>query len=184
MAAHCRFCGLTNRPYAEACAHCARTLQAPGAAEAKRREWDALPAPLRAEYERAFDVARERFDDHVRWLRRHRWVHATLGGVLVVLPTNAALFFPTFWTIPIGFALGALAGLALNRVRGGAYRGLGLFGAAGALAVVLFLPFVEVQEYLKGWWLMHALVLAGVGGAGYYLGLKLEFEHVERVMLG
>jgi len=79
---NCPKCGLTNRPYEVACAECAAPLQELAAAEGRRREWDALPARLREEQERAYDQMREGTERHLQWLRRNRAAHAVLGSTL------------------------------------------------------------------------------------------------------
>jgi len=46
---------MTNRPYDAVCGLCGKPVQDQAAADAKRREWDALPPLLREEQEQAFD---------------------------------------------------------------------------------------------------------------------------------
>jgi hypothetical protein len=178
---NCPSCGLINLPYEVACAHCSTELQDPDVAHGKLREWNALSPELRREQDRYFIEMRARFDDHLQWLRRHRLVHAILGGVIVSFWMNAAIFFGLFWTFPIDFAIGAAAGHLLNRARGGAYRGLAIFTGAGTLAVVAIRPFTDMMSFLaSGMWLFSTIGILVVAASGYYLGLKLDVEHVER----
>jgi hypothetical protein len=177
---NCSSCGLENRPIEATCAHCGLEIQEADAARAKRREWEALPPQLREEQEKHFAALRERFDDHLRWLRRHRWLHAIVAGLVVSIFMNAAVLFEAPQTLPIDFALGAAAGFLLNRWRGGAYRGMWLFAGAGAVSVVALSPFINMKAFWEGWFLISALVLGFVAAAGYYLGLKMEIDHVER----
>jgi hypothetical protein len=177
---NCRSCGLINRPYEEFCGHCRRELLAPGAAAGKKREWEALSPALRAEQEKRYASLRTRFDEHLRWLRRHRLAHAAFGGIFVCLGMNAAVFFVSLWPVPIDFALGVAAGALLNRAGGGAYRGLGIFVATAALSVALLMPFINREAFWGGAWLLSAAAVLFVGSAGYYLGLKLDADHVER----
>jgi hypothetical protein len=177
---NCRSCGLINRPFEEFCGHCRGELLDPESAVRKRREWDGLSPALRAEQEKHYAALRGRFDEHLRWLRGHRLAHAALGGILVCLGMNAAVFFVSFWPVPIDFALGAAAGALLNRAGGGAYRGLGFFVAAAALSIVLLMPFVNAEAFRGGAWLISSVAVMFVGGGGYYLGLKLDLDHVER----
>lgn len=180
---NCRACGLTNRPYEVACAHCHRDLQDPHEASAKLREWDLLSPALRAEQEKHFADLRARFDDHQVWLRSHRRLHALAGAFFVGFGMNAALLFQVLWTIPIDCAIGAAAGLMLNRLGGGSYRGLGLFAAAAVVCVVAMIPLVHMEVFLKGLWLFTSIAVMFVGGAGYYLGLKLDIDHVEHQLI-
>lgn len=180
---NCRTCGLDNRPYEVACAHCAADLQDLDAAAAKLREWDLLSPVLRAEQEKHYASMRARFDDHQQWLRRNRVTHAILGALIVGVGMNAAIFFAVKWAIPIDLAIGAGAGLLLNRLGGGAYRGLALFSAAAALSVITLLPLIHTELFWKGIWLFSAIAVVFVGGAGYMLGLKLDLDHVEHQMI-
>ena len=177
---NCRSCGLINRPFEEFCAHCRRELMDAPAAAGKRQEWDALSPALRAEQEEHFAGLRRRFDEHLLWLRRHRLLHAIAGGCIVSLMMNAVLFFPAFWPLAIDFAIGAAAALLLNRLGGGSYRGLALFSIAAGLTIPALMPFVNTEVYWKGVWLISTVAVMFVGGAGYYLGLKLDIDRVER----
>ena len=180
---NCQSCGLINRPFEEFCGHCRRELLDEAAAGAKRREWDALSPALRAEQEKHYADFRARFDEHQRWLRRHRLLHTIAGGMLVSLAMNAAAFFVTFWTIPIDFAIGGAAGFLLNRAGGGAYRGLALFLVGGTATVAALMPFINSEGFWKGAWLFSSFALMFVAGAGYILGLLLDVDHVEHQLL-
>jgi hypothetical protein len=180
---NCPGCGLENRPYDASCAHCEQPLQEPDQAAAKRREWDLLTPALRNEQEEHFSKLRERFDEHRRWLKSHRTVHTILGAVVVAVGMNAALFFMALWTFPIDLVLGAGAGLLLNRLGGGAYRGLGLFSLAAVLSL-LFVPlFVSGEVFWNGMWIVSAVAILFIAGAGYALGLQIDIDHVEHQVL-
>jgi hypothetical protein len=176
---NCGACGLTNRPYESACAHCARPLQDPEAAEAKRREWDALPLAIREDMERSFDRMSEGTLEYNKWLNKHRITHAVLGAALVNLTMNGSTFFAAPWTIPVDLALGAAAGLALNRWRGGAWEGAGIFFAAGAISFIVKVPVLGAGIWLGGWFLVCFAIFFQVL-MGYLMGLKMDFEHADR----
>jgi hypothetical protein len=181
---NCRRCGLTNRPYETACAHCRTPLQDRDAAEAKRREWGALPAKLREEQEQAFDRMRAGTESHLRWLQSHRLAHAILGALLVCFPMNLAAFFASAWSLPIDLAIGAAAAVSLNLLRGGSWHGLGLFTGAAILSVVLRLPFLNVAAYLDGYWFFTCFALLPVCVGGYLMGMKLDYEHRDHAVTG
>jgi hypothetical protein len=174
---NCPFCGLTNRPYETQCVTCGKAIQEPAAAEAKRREWDALPSKLREEQERAFDRMQAGTEGHRLWLRRHRVGHAILGGVLVSLPMNGSVFFASPWSIPIDLAIGAVAALLLNRMRGGCWNGTGLFVGAAVLSIVLRAPFLNMEGYLRGGWLLTCFALFFLAVSGYIMGLTMDYTH-------
>ena len=179
---NCHSCGLTNRPYETACAHCERPLQDAEAAEAKRREWDALTPALREELEKNFDRMREGTLDHLQWLRRHRLTHAIIGALLVNLVVNGATLFEGHWTIPVDTALGAAAGLLLNRWHGGAWHGTGIFMAAGIAALICKAPFLG-REFHDGGWFLVCFAFFMLACLGYFLGLKLNYEHADRAVI-
>jgi hypothetical protein len=181
---NCQRCGLTNRPYDVACSHCRSPLQDRESAEAKRREWDALPGKLRQEQEQAFDRMRAGTEAHLRWLRSHRVAHAALGGLLVCVPMNLSVFFASYWSLPIDLLVGAAAAIALNRLGGGAWHGLGLFSGAAVLSVFLRLPLINVHAYLEGYWFFTCFAVLAVAGGGYAMGLKLDLEHHEHAVAG
>jgi hypothetical protein len=182
---NCPGCGLTNRPYDLACSLCRTILQDRGAAEEKRHEWDALSPRLREEQERVFDRMRGATEQYLRWLRSHRRSHAILGALLVFVPMNMAVFFSIRWSFPADLLLGAAAGLLLNRYRGGAWHGAGLFLAAAILSILFRLLFITNKEfYFEILWLMTALAICCVTGFGYYMGLKLAMEHVDHTTTG
>jgi len=134
---HCGSCGRPLLPFHEACFQCGTTAQPSESAAARKREWDALSPKMQGEMRGAYDLQVERRERWLEWLRAHRRVHAALGAVLYGLPA-AFIFgmldgFP-LWAIPfvslVDLALGAGVGTALNRLQGGSYRGMILFGAA------------------------------------------------------
>jgi len=174
---NCPFCGLTNRPYETQCGMCGKPIQNPLAAEAKRREWEALPPKLRQEQEQAFDRMRAGTEGHLLWLRRHRLGHSILGGVLVSFAMNASVFFASPWSILIDLAIGAAAALLLNRMRGGCWIGTGLFLAAVVISVVLRRPFLNGEGYLSGGWLLTSFAVFFLAVAGYALGLTMDYTH-------
>lgn len=176
---NCQGCGLTNRPYDASCTHCNRLLQDAETAGAKLKEWEALSPKLREEMERTFDRMREGTLDHLGWLQRHRLRHAVLGAIVVNVVVNGGTFFQGHWTIPVDSALGAGAALLLNRWRGGAWHGAGLFLGAGVAALFCKLPFVD-GDFLIGGWLLSCFAFFLLAIAGYFLGLKLDFEHADR----
>lgn len=180
---NCRSCGLENRPCDADCAHCSRPLQDRDAAAARRREWDALSPKLRDEQERHYEGLRARFDEHVQWLRRHRLLHGAVGGLAVCFFMNAGIFFATFWTVPVDFAIGVAAGILLNRVRGGAYRGLAIFLGAAVASMAALPVFLDLGAFLHGAWLFTTFSVMVVSGCGYGMGLKLDFDHVEHQFL-
>jgi hypothetical protein len=179
MAFDCGGCGLTNLPYAQTCANCGFTLLDAAEAAAKRSAWDAFPEATRLEFDAGYAKARERWNEHLAWLRRHRILHAAIGGFAAMVCLNAPFGFPSLWLLPIDLAAGACAGLWLNGTRGGAYRGLGAFAAAAIVGTGCMFPFIDVEAYWRGWWLMTGLALFALGGLGYMMGHKLALEHVE-----
>ncbi len=181
---NCARCGLTNRPYEVSCSHCRTPLQEKDAADAKRREWDALPAKLRDEQEQAFDRMRAGTEAHLRWLRSHRRSHAILGALLVCLPMNLAVFFASYWSLPIDLLLGAAAAFALNRLGGGPWHGFGLFIGAAVLSVLLRLPLINVEAYLRGFWFFTCFAVLAVTAGGYLMGMKLDAEHQDHAVAG
>lgn len=176
---NCPSCGVTNRPYETDCVLCERTLQESSVAEAKRREWDALPPALRAEQEKAFDRMREGVVAHLTWLRRHRAAHAVLGAVSICLIMNAGVFFALTWPILIDLLVGAAAGLTLNHLKGGTWYGFGVFLGAGVLSFLLKIPFLNLEGFMRGYWFYMCFSMMVVSGAGYLMGLKLDFDHTD-----
>jgi hypothetical protein len=174
---NCPFCGLTNRPYESQCVACGKAIQDPAAAEAKRLEWDALPYKLRAEQEQAFDRMRAGTEGHHLWLKRYRVAHAVVGAVLVGLSMNASVFFVSPWSILIDLAIGAAAGLFLNRLRGGCWYGTGLFVGSAIVSVVLRAPFLNMEGYLQGGWLLTSFAVLFVAASGYIMGLTMDYTH-------
>jgi hypothetical protein len=176
---NCGGCGLTNRPYDIRCSHCQAPLQDPQTAAAKEREWNALSPKLREELERNFDRMRQGTVEHVEWLRRHRLLHAGLAALLINLTMNGSTFFAAPWTIPVDLALGAAAGLTLNRWHGGAWRGAGVFFGAGLASMGIKLPMLG-SGGLGFAWFLACFALFFLALAGFLIGLKLDFEHADR----
>jgi hypothetical protein len=181
---NCSGCGLTNVPYETACVSCRTPLQDDGTAAARRREWDALSPKLREEQEQAFVKMRASVEEHWRWLRRYRLVHAICGAALVNMLMNGSVFFASLWSIPIDLALGAAAALVLNRLRGGSWNGAGLFAGAAVLSVLLRLPFLDLGEYGKGYWMFTCFAILLVVSGGYLMGLKLDLDHRDHFVTG
>lgn len=180
----CPKCGLTNRPYAEVCKHCAGPLQDAASAEAKKKEWEALPVGLRAEFENDFTKQRGLHVEHLRWLRRYRWVHAVIGGVcywMASLMPSLVCGAPD-WLFWANFILGGAASFLLNVHHGGAWRGFGYFLAAYAVTMVIAMslgPAVEGPKLAKNFFFV-GLFSPPVVAAGYILGMKFDWEHFER----
>jgi len=181
---NCGGCGLTNVPYETKCVSCSAPLQDAAAAGAKRREWDALPPKLREEQEQAFVRMRASVEEHWRWLRRYRLVHAICGAALVNMLMNGSVFFASPWSIPIDLALGAAAALALNRLRGGSWHGAGLFAGASIASVILRIPFLNMGAYLQGYWFFTCFAVFLVVIGGYFMGMKLDYDHRDHFVTG
>ena len=181
---NCGGCGLTNVPYETTCVSCRTPLQEQAAADAKRREWDALPPRIREEQEQAFVRMRESVEEHGRWLRRNRLSHAVIGAAIVNMLMNGSVLFASPWSIPIDLALGAGAALFLNRLRGGMWNGAGLFAGAAVVSVVLRAPFLDMGVYLTGFWLITCFAVLLVVIAGYLMGMKLEQVHHDHFVTG
>ena len=181
---NCSDCGLTNAPYESACVSCRKPLQDQTAADAKRREWDALPPGLREEQEQAFVRMRASVEEHWRWLRRYRLTHAIIGGVVVSLVMNGSTFFASPWSIAVDLAIGAAAGVFLNRLRGGAWIGLGLFIGGAVASVVLRLPFLNRDAYLQGSWFFTCFGVLAAAVSGYFMGMKLDYDHRDHFVTG
>jgi len=176
---NCDACGLTNRPYEVACAQCARPLQDAAAAGVKRREWDALPVALREDMERAFDRMSEGTVEYNDWLNKHRLTHAFVGAMLVNWTMNGSTFFAAPWTIPVDLSIGAAAGLFLNRRRGGAWQGAGIFFVAGAVSILVKAPLLGSGLWVGGWFLVSFAIFFQTL-IGYLMGLKLDVDHADR----
>jgi hypothetical protein len=178
---NCGACGLTNRPYDARCSHCEAPLQDQETAAAKAREWNALSPKLREEMERNFDRMRQGTVEYLEWLNRHRLIHAALGAMLVNVTMNGSTLFEAPWTIPADLALGAAAGLALNRWHGGVWHGSGVFFGAGVLSMLIKLPILG-REAMIGAWFLTCFALFFLAVTGYLIGLKLDFEHADRAV--
>jgi hypothetical protein len=176
---NCPACGVTNRPYDTDCVLCKEPIQEAGAAAAKRREWDALPAALRQEQEKAFDRMREGILSHLQWLKRHRVTHAVMGAVVTSLLMNGAVFFALGWPILIDLAVGAGAGLYLNRLKGGSWHGMGVFVGAAVLTVILKTFFMNTTAFLNGIWFFSCFAVFMLAGFGYLMGMKMDFDHTD-----
>lgn len=176
----CPQCATPHLAHESVCVRCGGALDA---AADKLREWKSLPAEARAEFERGVRENRGRLEEHLAWLRRARKRHAIGCGLAFTLLHNLALGFPSAWTLPLDFAIGAGAAVWLNAIRGGAWRGLGIFLLASALTVPALAPFVNMDAYLGGWWLLTALVGWICGALGYYWGLRWDFDRRERMVL-
>jgi hypothetical protein len=181
---NCPYCGLSNRPYESRCTLCRKPIQDAADADAKRREWDALPAGLREEQERAFDRMRAGTEGHRLWLKRHRITHSIIGAALVNILMNGSVFFASPWSIPIDLAIGAVAALQLNRMRGGSWAGAGLFVAAAVHSVILRVPFLNMEVYLQGYWFFTCFAVFLLAIAGYFMGMKLDGEHLDHSVTG
>ncbi len=179
---NCGHCGLTNRPYAVACAHCLRPLQDEAAVEVKQREFDLLPPELREEQELHYDRLKEHHGEHRNWLQRNRIAQSICGALILDLTMNVSTYFAARWSVPIDLALGAAAALLLNRLRGGAYIGLGIFLAACVLSWIFRLMLMRANTEIPG--LLPAFGVTMAGGGGYFMGRMLEMTHVERSVIG
>ena len=176
----CTHCGLTNRPYHTECAICAKTLQDPEAASVHRREWEQLSPPLREEFEKEFDRFRKTFDDQNEWLKRYRVIQAVAGAIVLTTCINIGFRGNVFEGTVLDLVVGAAAALYLNRIRGGSYQGLFLFSGASILAIVGRVPFMNTTAFWEGWFLFSALAVSVVAAFGYYMGLQMESDHIER----
>lgn len=176
---NCSRCGLTNKPYDSVCVICSEPLQDQAAADAKRKEWDALGPRMRAEQEAVFDRMLASRREHLEWLQKHRAVHAVAGALLLNFIMACATCFNAPWCIFLDLALGAGAGLAINRFRGGATRGALVFFGAALLGLLLKVPFLG-GGFGQGLWLLSILGLLAVYIVGYLMGLKLDSDHADR----
>lgn len=138
----CRGCGLSNLPYLQDCSFCGAAVQTPLEAHRKKQEWEALSEPLRDEFSREYARTLERYREWVATLKRDRWKHAAYGAAAFALPMTFILgkisaigfWFGVAFLADLG--LGAALGYAINRLRGGEYRGMLAFGAAYAASAV------------------------------------------------
>jgi hypothetical protein len=179
---NCRHCGLTNRPYAVACAHCLRPLQDEAKADVKQREFDALPPTLREEQELHYDRMAEHHGEHRNWLQRNRIVQAVSGALILDLSLNVTTFFIAPWCVPIDLALGAVAALLLHWFRGGGFIGLSLFFAACIVSWSFRLLLMPIHAEFAG--ILPVLGVMTAAGCGYFMGRVLESSHVERSVTG
>lgn len=174
----CPRCGLENHPCAAACADCALPLQDAATAAAKRTEWEARPAALRAEAEERLLRVRRVHDEYLAWLRGRRRKDAILGAVVVAFVMFLGLRIESPLPVPLWLAIGAGAGILLNRWRGGTYAGAGIFAAAWLASVIAGIPFCDAEIlWRRGFWLMAAIMAMPLLCFGYLLGSKLDDEH-------
>jgi hypothetical protein len=177
----CHRCGLTNLPYNVACPVCGRPLQDEAAAAAKRGEWDALPKDLREEQESVFERMRDGHQQHHQWLQKNRWTQTVLGALLVNMILGGSTLFCVPWSIPVDLIIGGAAGWALNVMRGGAYRGLGLFTAAAFLSTIIRFALANLTRTDFGVGVvMLPFAFLGMLVAGYLVGMKMDASHGER----
>ena len=181
---NCPYCGLTNRPYNTNCEICDRELQDKETAAEKEKDWNALPTKIREEYEEDYYRARERFEEHKKWLNKNRLTHAILGAVFMLITMNIAFMFQVLEGSVVDILAGAGASLLLNYLRGGSFRGLMIFVLAGILAIGFRFPFINATAFWLAWYLLSALALMFTAGLGYYMGLKLAFAYHERMVIG
>ncbi len=171
-----------NMPYDVACRHCHREVQTAEQAAARKVEFDALPERLRDEYEEKYQSLDALHQEHRNWWKSSRRGAMLSGGCLT---TFAMLFIaPSYSGIVLDFIIGALATRWLFNIKGGAYKGLGIF----------FLVFLVCNVINRG----EGFATRGdMGGAamgvlafcfgflllmtlGYFLGFKLDDEHGSR----
>jgi hypothetical protein len=174
----CPRCGLANAPVAETC-HCGRRLQSPEEAGARRAAWDALDPAHRAALEADFAQDGRRYGDYLESLRKHRFLHAVVGTLLIGLSSLAVGTAACL----LGPLLGAGAALLLNRFRGGLLAGVALFTAIPVLQLVLThgSRVIPTGDDAEAWALLHGLATTMFCGViGGYLGMRLDWRHFER----
>ena len=186
---HCRSCGRPLLPFHEACFQCGLTAQSSESVAGRKREWDALSPKMQEELRGAYDLQMERRERWLEWLRANRRVHAAIGAGLYGLPA-AFIFgmlggFP-LWALPLvglfDLAVGAGVGLALNRLRGGSYRGMMLFGAAFLVEAPLRVGGASVMGAGLAVTGVALMILCGFLLAlctGYALGLQLTLDRTD-----
>jgi hypothetical protein len=159
----------------DACAFCETAID-----PAERRgEWERLTPALREEFSKTFERALEARKAWREKLRKNRVRHTVAGACLntVViafthLPASEGFSLP-YAALDAG--LGALAGFALNHVRGGEYRGLTFFGAVYAFSAALKVATGELPlGLLFGLFVLFGFV--GALGLGYLFGLNLSLR--------
>jgi hypothetical protein len=92
---------------------------------------------------------------------------------------SGSVFFALTVPIFIDLAIGAAAGLLLNRLKGGSWHGMGVFVGAAVAAVIGKLPFMNVEAYLNGVWFFTCFGVFMLAGFGYLMGLKMDFDHTD-----
>jgi hypothetical protein len=135
---------LSNPPYAADCGFCSASIQPAARAEEERVRWESLGERSKAEFLEVFRRDRERYDAWVEKRRRDRKKHAIIGALAYGLGTNLLLLLAydlgvlgLLVLLAADGAVGAVAGFSINRNGGGEYRGLGLFGGAYVLSIVV-----------------------------------------------
>ena len=171
-----------NMPYDRTCRHCAREVQTADQAAAKKAEFDALPERTREEYERDYRSLAALHQEHKNWWKSSRRGAMCSGGFITTL---AMLFIaPSYSGVVLDFVVGALAVRYLFNIKGGAYKGLGIF----------FLVFVVCNVINRGESFAATGNMAGAAMGvvafcfgflllictGYFLGFKLDDEHGSR----
>lgn len=171
---NCPDCGLENPPVREACAFCELPLEA----GERRAEWERLTPALREEFsknfERALTERRAWREKLVRGRARHSVMGALLLLALVSLTQGPAGAVGVLYVL-LDLALGAAAGFWLNHLRGGAYLGMAMFGAAYAVSAAVKLARGSLGVDL----LFGFLVLPGFLAAlsfGTLFGLNLSLR--------
>lgn len=176
----CAACGVASLPYESRCDRCGRPLRAPEEAEARRREWESLEPALRAELEEGVRRQRRAYEEHVLWLRRNRRTHCLIGAGVTAVLIDGPLGLPSLPALPIHLLLGAAAALTLNLCGGGMWRGFFMFVGAGVAAVMTLLPFIDFGLFARGGWFLFPFAIIPIAAVGYYLGMRTEFDPVER----
>ena len=186
----CPGCGLSNLPHHDVCEFCARELLVPSAVEGKRSEWERLTEKLRTEFTAAYEKGLAQRREWRERLRRNRIKHA-VGGALTFLFMAGLLHYPVLDVEGAGFllvvlvelAVGAAAGLWLNRGGGGGYRGLAAYGGGYLAWTVLSLLFGIIvgpfERGVGGGFIWGLFVLPGIlvsGSFGYLFGLSLSLQ--------
>ncbi len=179
----CGKCGLDNRPYAVACTSCGEKLQEEADAEAKRNEFDALPAETRAEFEKKYVDAERGLVRSDERKRRSLIVNIVIGAA--VFPVIANIIFPStiVWIailLPLDVACGAVALGVLVKAGGGMPRGLLYTIAAYCLSTGIhsrLYPDLHVGQSVA--W-AYGFVVAGA--LGLYFGWKTDEERAEQAI--
>ncbi len=181
----CPHCHLGNLPYEQECRHCHKEMQSADEAWARRREWDALPTHLRDEYERNFKTLDSLQQDHRTWWAGHRRSTMITGGA--AMSFGMVMIAPSCLGLFLDFGVGALITYWLFNIKGGRYKGMGLFFLGFVVCIPINAGSGFIERHVGG---------GGMGGAamgvlffcvgfllivttGYFLGFKLDSEHGE-----